>query len=273
MRGSRYLAVSVLLAVAIGLVAGAARALPARRGAPRHPAASSRRPSFASHVRALPDSKRAAPSGPAIPAAGTGNPQIFHAPSFLNLPQSQVGPAAWVESAMDYDSVRKQTVLFGGCTTSTPCATNETWVFDGDFWTKKTPATSPPARYDATLVFDVAHGNAVLFGDIAHGPRRGRPDVCGRLDPARAVRRPRKRRLARRHVALQRRRMDAAVAGGHAGTARALHVRVRPDAVGAAPPGRPRHREHVLRRLLGLGRHELGARRELPHSLVEQRAG
>jgi RHS repeat-associated protein len=166
MRVSRDLAVALLLAVSIGLVAGAAQALPAARGGPRHVAASARRPSFASHVRALPDGRRTAPSGPRAPTASTGSPQTFHAPSFLNLPQTQTGPSNWVESAMDYDSVRKQTVLFGGCTTASPCASNETWTFDGDFWTKKTPAASPPARYDATLVFDTAHGSAVLFGGI-----------------------------------------------------------------------------------------------------------
>src|ERR671922_2676 len=166
MRVSRDLAVALLLAVSIGLVAGAAQALPAARGGPRHVAASARRPSFASHVRALPDGRRTAPSGRRAPTASTGSPQTFHAPSFLNLPQTQTGPSNWVESAMDYDSVRKQTVLFGGCTTASPCASNETWTFDGDFWTKKTPAASPPARYDATLVFDTAHGSAVLFGGI-----------------------------------------------------------------------------------------------------------
>jgi RHS repeat-associated protein len=163
MRLSRLFGLALLVVASIALVAGAAYGRPDARPRPRHLAANSAR-AYASNVVATPDGRASARVGPALPAAGTGTPQTFHAPSFLNLPQTQLGPAAYVDSAMDYDSVRKQAVLFGGCTTSTPCATNETWTFDGDFWTKKTPATSPPARTDAVLVFDVAHSNAVLFG-------------------------------------------------------------------------------------------------------------
>src|SRR5919198_3734662 len=164
MRLSRSVGLVALCATSIALLAGAALARPVVRSSPRRLAAASGGPSFVSHVTATPDGKSNSRSGPALPTTGTGTPQTFHAPSFLNLPQTQLGPSAYVDSMMDYDSVRKQTVLFGGCTTSTPCASNETWTFDGDFWTKKTPATSPPARYDAILVFDAAHSNMVLFG-------------------------------------------------------------------------------------------------------------
>ena len=70
---------------------------------------------------------------------------------------------------MDYDSVRKQTVLFGGCTTSTPCATNETWVFDGDFWTLR----------DAVLGMGGYEGRFPPVWVGAHGPRM--LDITGRL--------------------------------------------------------------------------------------------
>src|SRR5919204_4851869 len=164
MRLSRFLGLAALCIASIALLAGAALARPFARASPRRAAASSGKASFVSRVAAAPDGKANSRVGPALPTTGTGTPQTFHAPSFLNLPQTQLGPAAYVDSAIDYDSVRKQTVLFGGCTTSTPCASNETWTFDGDFWTKKTPATSPSARYDAVLVFDAAHSKMVLFG-------------------------------------------------------------------------------------------------------------
>jgi RHS repeat-associated protein len=107
-----------------------------------------------------------APAGAALPAASTGTPLVFTAPSFMDLPQAQTAPQNYLEPGVDLDAVRNQDVLFGGCTTSTPCASNETWTFDGDSWTKKSPASSPPARYDAVLVFDPTTNNTVLFGGI-----------------------------------------------------------------------------------------------------------
>jgi len=53
-------------------------------------------------------------------------------------------------SAMAYDAARGELVVFGGSRFSE--VFNDTWVWDGFNWTRKFPATSPPAavlaRYD-----------------------------------------------------------------------------------------------------------------------------
>jgi len=41
---------------------------------------------------------------------------------------------------------------------------NNTWTWNGTTWTQLFPAASPPARSDASMVYDPAEGNVVLFG-------------------------------------------------------------------------------------------------------------
>ena len=72
-------------------------------------------------------------------------------------------PPARGGSAMVYDSLRHQTVLFGGQNASS-VALNDTWVYDGTTWKLLSPVTSPPARLWHTMAFDAATGNTVLFG-------------------------------------------------------------------------------------------------------------
>jgi hypothetical protein len=75
-------------------------------------------------------------------------------------------PSARSGSAMVYDSVHHQTVLFGGQDASnTPLA--ETWTYDGTTWTKQNPLHPPPARVWPGMAFDATHGQAVLFGGIS----------------------------------------------------------------------------------------------------------
>ena len=39
-----------------------------------------------------------------------------------------------------------------------------TWTWDGSTWTQQHPATSPSARSGASMAYDAATGNAVMFG-------------------------------------------------------------------------------------------------------------
>jgi hypothetical protein len=64
--------------------------------------------------------------------------------------------------AMAYDPVRNRTVLFGGFTASTYFS--DTWEYDGVSWTRRTPATTPPARADHALAYDGIRGRVLLFG-------------------------------------------------------------------------------------------------------------
>lgn len=76
--------------------------------------------------------------------------------------QSPVGRAY---AAMDYDSKRGRTVLFGGGNGPSSSQTlSDTWEWDGTTWTQRFPATSPPALVGPTMVYDSNRGLSVLFG-------------------------------------------------------------------------------------------------------------
>ena len=86
-----------------------------------------------------------------------------------NPPWVQVdtnGPSSRYQAAMAYDAFRHVTVLFGG-QVNVPSGSpvlNDTWEFDGTNWTQRFPATSPPARSQAQMVFDFGLKREVLFG-------------------------------------------------------------------------------------------------------------
>jgi hypothetical protein len=66
---------------------------------------------------------------------------------------------------MAYDAATGNIVLFGGF--NRPSVGGElgaTWTWDGSTWTKQAPNTSPSPRSDASMAYDAATGNVVLFG-------------------------------------------------------------------------------------------------------------
>jgi uncharacterized protein (TIGR03437 family) len=75
----------------------------------------------------------------------------------------KTSPPGRQNSAMAFDSVHGQTVLFGGFGTGSD-AENDTWVWDGSNWTQEFPATSPPGLWRHAMAFDSLHGQVVLFG-------------------------------------------------------------------------------------------------------------
>lgn len=76
-------------------------------------------------------------------------------------------------TSVAYDTPRSTIVLFGGQTSSNPTVLNETWTWNGTTWSKKTPATSPPARYLASAAYDLATTNVVLFGGYSGSANLG----------------------------------------------------------------------------------------------------
>lgn len=68
--------------------------------------------------------------------------------------------------AMAYDAQRKRIVLFGGREANTSAALNETWEYDGDEWIKRSPATSPPARFAMSMAYDSTRHRIVMFGGV-----------------------------------------------------------------------------------------------------------
>jgi hypothetical protein len=69
-----------------------------------------------------------------------------------------------------FDSVHNQLVLFGGWA---GVEMGDTWVWDGDNWVQKLPATSPLPRYSARMVWDDARKQVLLFGGNRQGARLG----------------------------------------------------------------------------------------------------
>jgi len=72
---------------------------------------------------------------------------------------------------MVYDKLRGHMVLFGGLNpiAGGPLFPNDTWVFDGDQWTQRTPLHSPSGRESHGMTFDEHRGVVVLFGGQSHG--------------------------------------------------------------------------------------------------------
>jgi hypothetical protein len=75
-------------------------------------------------------------------------------------------PAPRTGAALVYDAATSQLLLFGG---SSKIGTaggffGDTWVWTGTTWQQLNPATSPPARHNADMIYDAADQDVVLFG-------------------------------------------------------------------------------------------------------------
>jgi hypothetical protein len=83
------------------------------------------------------------------------------------------GPPGRARTALAYDSVRRQVVLFGGVSAPAPGSQaqaffNDTWVWEGRAW-RKVADGGPPARYAHGMVFDERAGVVLLYsGAAAH---------------------------------------------------------------------------------------------------------
>jgi hypothetical protein len=78
--------------------------------------------------------------------------------------QPATSPPPRVYAAMAYDAATGDVVLFGGQSIVNGGPLADTWVWDGSTWTQQQPATSPSARESASMAYDAATGNVVLFG-------------------------------------------------------------------------------------------------------------
>ena len=87
--------------------------------------------------------------------------------------KQDAGPPARQLPAMAYDSSRGRTVLFGGGTGTTALTgLNDTWEWDGEYWTQVAD-TGPPGRLQAVMAYDVHRNQTVLFGGMSGGVFKG----------------------------------------------------------------------------------------------------
>src|ERR1700691_502766 len=84
---------------------------------------------------------------------------------FQQTPGGSVLPAL-DGSAMVYDPVHHQSVLFGGADTG-GTVYNNTYVYNRATWTLLTPASSPGARLWHGMAFDPFSSTVILFGGCA----------------------------------------------------------------------------------------------------------
>ncbi len=77
----------------------------------------------------------------------------------LQKPGLTPSARAWV--AMDYDSRRARTVVFGGSTLSDTLA--DTWEWDGSSWSQFSTVPSPPTSVGQGMAYDSARGVSVLL--------------------------------------------------------------------------------------------------------------
>jgi hypothetical protein len=70
---------------------------------------------------------------------------------------------------MAYDSIHRQTVLFGGYSEATQGPLGDTWVWDGSNWMQKFPAHVPAARYGHAMAYDAVRGKVLMFGGAFSG--------------------------------------------------------------------------------------------------------
>ncbi|MBL9079493.1 MAG: hypothetical protein JNL08_18465 [Planctomycetes bacterium] len=65
---------------------------------------------------------------------------------------------------MAYDASMGVTIVFGGFDPDTNSLLGDTWEWDGNTWTERTPVTSPTARYRAAAAFDTTRQRLVMYG-------------------------------------------------------------------------------------------------------------
>lgn len=103
--------------------------------------------------------------------------------SWKKISPASAAPIARCGARAQYDSVRQQVVMFGGCaddcdggSDGAGCANplDDTWTWTPDGWRQVSPATTPPPRGHHGLAFDRTRGRVAMTGGFdASGTRLG----------------------------------------------------------------------------------------------------
>jgi hypothetical protein len=73
-------------------------------------------------------------------------------------------PSSRYNHAMAYDAARREVVLFGGIDAQTGAPLDDTWTWNGNAWSRRTPAVRPQARSRHSMTYDNAGGRVLLYG-------------------------------------------------------------------------------------------------------------
>ena len=79
---------------------------------------------------------------------------------------AQPAPSPRAGASIVYDPIRQVTILFGGYYFEglNIHLLNDLWTWDGANWQQQFPLILPPARYNASLVYDPRSQNFILYG-------------------------------------------------------------------------------------------------------------
>ena len=83
-------------------------------------------------------------------------------------PSSSPSPVDGVAS-LAYDTSSGQLVLVGAFGSGS-ATSEQTWTWDGNTWSKRTPASTPPALSDASMAYDPVTEDLILFGGFTLTP-------------------------------------------------------------------------------------------------------
>ncbi len=78
-------------------------------------------------------------------------------------------PAPRYDAGMTWDAADGYVLLFGGCSLACSSGHGDTWKFLGGTWTQLSPVNAPSARGWASLTYDAADHEVLLFGGCAPG--------------------------------------------------------------------------------------------------------
>lgn len=102
--------------------------------------------------------------GPIWTAAHAGAQVSDPMPAWTQLSPA-TSPPGLSDAASAYDPATGQLILFGGLGgTNSTTGLGTTWDWNGTSWTQLSPATSPSPRFWASLAYDSATSQLVLFG-------------------------------------------------------------------------------------------------------------
>ena len=91
-------------------------------------------------------------------------------PTWSTLNPVQVPPGDGSGSSMAYDAATGQVVMFGPSVDEGECLPNVTWTWDGANWSGHHLPTAPAQRELATMAYDGATKQVILFGGFGYDP-------------------------------------------------------------------------------------------------------
>jgi len=94
---------------------------------------------------------------------GLNDTWTFNGTTWTQL-KPTASPSARYDASLAYDSATSQLILFGGISADGSTFYGDTWNWTGTTWTQLKPTASPAARYSASLAYDSATSQLILFG-------------------------------------------------------------------------------------------------------------